>query len=307
MQIEVLLTENELSAQFLSAFESRFLPEKFFYWFPLSVRAWLDLCQDGAYRNFIRSYDLISAYSNEVVKHLPQELDVVSLGSGQGNKDILLLRAIQDSGRSVRYVPVDSSQALLEMACHGAISSGIHYRAYKAEATNRTHLELIVSGTIPRLFLILGNTLGAFSPVEMCRLLRTISGRGDFLLADGEIHAEDTIAGYDNSLNRRFAFAPLTSVGIREADGSLVFETKAAEDWPGITYLTKHFQASRDFSLNIGGSTIDIARSEKLQMNVSGKYSREAFPRLINQEAGFSPVREFLSGDQRFLMVLARA
>ncbi len=291
----------------MAAFEARFLPEKFFYWFPLSVKAWLDLCQDGAYRNFIRSYDLVSGHSDEIARQLPQDLEVISIGSGQGNKDILLLRAIRDSGRMVRYIPVDSSQALLEMACREAISSGIQYRAYKAEATNRGHLELIVSGSKPRLFLILGNTLGAFSPVEMCRLLRTISRPGDFLLADGEIHAEDTIAGYDNPLNRRFAFAPLASVGIGEADGRLVFETRAAEDWPGIYYLTKHFQASRDVSLNIGGSTIDIARSEKLQMNVSGKFSREAFPRLIEEEAGFSPVREFLSGDGRFLMAFARA
>ncbi len=242
-----------------------------------------------------------------MAKRLPQDLEVISIGSGQGNKDILLLRAIRDSGRIVRYIPVDSSLALLEMACREAISSGIQYHAYKAEATNRGHLESIVSGARPHLFMILGNTLGAFSPVEMCRLLRTISRPGDFLLADGELYAEDSIAGYDNPLNRRFAFAPLASVGIRQEDGSLVFETKPAEDYPGLFYLTKHFQASRDLSLNIGGSTINIVMSEKLKMNVSGKFSRDALPRLIEEEAGFSPVQEFLSGDQRFLMVLAEA
>jgi len=307
VQIEVLLTENELSAQFLSAFEARFLPEKFFYWFPLSVKAWLALCQDGAYRNFFRSSGLVSGHSVEIAKLLPQDLEAISIGSGQGNKDILLLSAIQDSGRSVRYVPVDSSQALLEMACREAISSGIQYQAYKAEATNRSHLESIVSGRKPHLFMILGNTLGALLPVEMCRLLRAISKPGDFLLADGEIYAEDTIVGYDNPLNRRFAFAPLASVGIAQQDGSLVFKTKPAEDQLGVYYLTKHFQASRDLSLNIAGSTINIARSEKMEMSVSGKFSREAFSRMIGEEAGFSPIREFVSRDQRFLMVLAGA
>ena len=43
-----LLTENDLADEFVSAFRARRLPEKFFYWFPLSVRAWLALCSDGA-------------------------------------------------------------------------------------------------------------------------------------------------------------------------------------------------------------------------------------------------------------------
>src|SRR2546425_5382522 len=41
--IHTLLTENALADEFVSAFRARRLPEKFFYWFPLSVRAWLAL------------------------------------------------------------------------------------------------------------------------------------------------------------------------------------------------------------------------------------------------------------------------
>src|SRR3989449_3864401 len=55
ISIHALLTENALADEFVSAFHARRLPEKFFYWFPLSVRAWLALCSDGAYRNFVRS------------------------------------------------------------------------------------------------------------------------------------------------------------------------------------------------------------------------------------------------------------
>src|SRR5207249_3551829 len=47
---QALLTENDLAEEFVSAFRERRLAEKFFYWFPLSVRAWLALCSDGAYR-----------------------------------------------------------------------------------------------------------------------------------------------------------------------------------------------------------------------------------------------------------------
>src|SRR5205807_101160 len=53
--IHSLLTENELADEFVAAFHARHFAEKFFYWFPLSVRAWLALCSDGAYRNYVRS------------------------------------------------------------------------------------------------------------------------------------------------------------------------------------------------------------------------------------------------------------
>src|SRR5439155_12430820 len=43
ISIHALLTENALADEFVSAFHARRLPEKFFYWFPLSVRAWLAL------------------------------------------------------------------------------------------------------------------------------------------------------------------------------------------------------------------------------------------------------------------------
>lgn len=51
--IQVLLTEYQLVEEFQAAMTSRNVSEKFFYWFPLSVKAWLQLCTDGAYRNFM--------------------------------------------------------------------------------------------------------------------------------------------------------------------------------------------------------------------------------------------------------------
>lgn len=305
MRVEVLLTENELAGQFVKAFLVRSLPEKFFYWFPLSVKAWLDLCGDGAYRNFSRSYQLIVDFGGEIVSGLPGLIEVLSLGCGQGNKDVLLLQRILESGRHVQYVPLDSSQALLEMACAEAVRSGIPYVAWKADVTNEEHLRSIPRGSLPRLHLILGNTLGAFSPVSFCRWLRTFSRPGDFLLVDGEIQSPETIAGYDNPLNRRFAFAPLAGAGISDEDGRLVFESKEDPERRGLHYLTKYFQAARNIRIHLAGNPIDIAQEERLEMNFSCKYTQEALLDLITAEAGFHPLCRFLSRDARFLMVLA--
>ncbi|HKW41354.1 MAG TPA: L-histidine N(alpha)-methyltransferase [Gemmatimonadales bacterium] len=308
ISIHALLTENALADEFVSAFQARRLPEKFFYWFPLSVRAWLALCSDGAYRNFVRSRSLIARTGAELSRQVPAApLEVLSLGAGQGDKDLLLLEALRERGARAAYVPVDTSQALLEMACAGALAAPFPTHGIKADFTNPGHLAALAAEpeTPARLVLLLGNTLGAFDPIaaaaELARLLRP----GDALLVDGEIYAgEATVAGYDNALNRRFAWAPLNAVGIRESDGELVFAARDDSRLPGLHLIPKHFHAGRDVEALMGGEALRLARGERLAMSHSYKYAPETFIRILS-DAGLAPTWQARSDDDRFLMVLA--
>src|SRR3989454_5303332 len=125
---------------YTTLFRSR-LPEKFFYWFPLSVRAWLALCSDGAYRNFVRSRSLIARSAAELARLFPPgPPEVLSLGAGQGDKDLILLEAMREHGVRVSYVPVDTSQALLEMACGGALRARFPAQGIKADVTRPEHM-----------------------------------------------------------------------------------------------------------------------------------------------------------------------
>jgi len=308
ISIQALLTENALAAEFVSAFHARRLPEKFFYWFPLSVRAWLALCSDGAYRNFVRSRSLIARSRAELARLFPvAPLEVVSLGAGQGDKDLLLLEALRERGARVSYVPVDTSQALLEMACAGALSAAFPAQGIKADFTNPTHLQALAAEpeTPPRLLLLIGNTLGAFDPIAEARDLAGLLRRGDALLVDGEVYAGDaTVAGYDNPLNRRFAWAPLNAVGIREGDGELVFAAADDARLPGLHLIPKYFQAGRDVEALMGGEALRLARGEQLAMNHSYKYAPETFLGILS-DAGLTVRWQATSDDQRFLMALA--
>jgi uncharacterized SAM-dependent methyltransferase len=306
--IHTLLTENALADEFVSAFHARRLPEKFFYWFPLSVRAWLALCSDGAYRNFVRSRSLIARTGAELARLFPvAPVEVMSLGAGQGDKDLLLLEALRGRGARVSYVPVDTSQALLEMACGGALSAGFPAHGIKADFTAPANLAALAAEpeSPRRLVLLLGNTLGAFDPIAEARALASLLRPDDALLLDGELYAGDaTVAGYDNPLNRRFAWAPLHAVGIRDADGELVFEAADDPRLPGLHLIRKHFRADRDVEALMGGEVLRLARGERLAMNHSYKYAADTFLQIIS-DSGLRVRWQGRSDDQRFLMVLA--
>src|SRR6266498_72891 len=199
ISIQVLLTETAIADEFVVSFRTRRLEEKFFYWFPLSVRAWLALCSDGAYRNFVRSRSLIAQSAKDLGARLQSaSLEVVSLGSGQGDKDLILLQHLVADGKRIRYVPVDASQALLEMACAGALQAGIWAQGIKADFNHAQHLAELAPGpeTPPRLVMLLGNTLGAFDPIAEAGALAGLLRPEDRLLVDGEIYAgHQTVAG----------------------------------------------------------------------------------------------------------------
>jgi uncharacterized SAM-dependent methyltransferase len=308
-EVEVLLTEHELAGEFFAALERRFLPEKFFYWFPLSVAAWLALCRDSQpYKNYFRSYRLISAEAGEIARGMAAgSVEVVSLGAGQGDKDLVLLEALGAAGRAARYRPVDASQALLELALERAQAAGFSARGLKADLDQpATFARLGATGEIPRLYLVLGNTLGAFAPAELLARLGGLLRPQDRLVADAEIfRGGETIAGYDNPVNRRFAFAPLESLGLEEGrDGRLVFEASADPGRAGVYFVGKYFQAARPLALEIAGRRLALAPEEKIQMSRSAKYAPESFFRLLS-EAGFALVRECWSGDRGFLLAVA--
>lgn len=310
IRIDTLLTEQTLADEFVAAFRARRLDEKFFYWFPLSVRAWLALCSDGAYRNYVRSRSLVARSAAHVAEQFaPEPVEVLSLGAGQGDKDRLLLEALRERGARASYVPLDTSQALLEIACEAALSGGFPVLGVKADFARSDHLAALAPDpeTPRRLVLLLGNTLGAFDPLAQARALRGFLRERDLILLDGELYAgQTTVAGYDNPLNRRFAWAPLHSVGITEEHGEIVFEDRTDDRLPGLHPLAKHFRARRDCTALTGGETLGIHSGERVTMSHSYKYARESFVRLLT-DAGLSIRWQGVSDDDRFLMVLAGA
>ena len=310
IQIDILLSEDQITQEFMDALKRHDLPEKFFYWFPLSIRAWINLCSDGAYRNYVRSHSVLQNHAAEIVSMLPSEpIELISLGAGQGTKDFLIMEHLQKQGKYLNYRPVDASQGLLEIACQSAKDKNFACRGIKADLNNDSHLKEIeeISDDRPRLIMILGNTLGAFDPLKFTTKLDKIMRPEDFLILDGEIfNHTDTLAGYDNPINRQFAFGPLSSVGLSEPnDGRLHIKTDVDDRQPGLYRIRKHFQSSRNLKIILAGESVEIKSGTNIEMSWSYKYDRDALIGLVSS-SGMQLVEEYLSPDKRFLTLLVK-
>ncbi|HWY68593.1 MAG TPA: L-histidine N(alpha)-methyltransferase [Terriglobales bacterium] len=300
----VLLREQEIVEQLRMAFQQRYLPEHLFYWLPSSVRAWVDLCRSTEYKNASRALEVLNLAAPRLTVELSHIRTLCGLGCGEGSKDLVLLEQFANSGNRLNYVAADFSQSLLELAADQADGIAQSSLGCKLDIFEDGHLAATVGAAEsldgPVLFSVLGNTLGAFEPSKFPRRLRIHMRSQDRFLFDGEIFSEQTLGGYDNPTNRRFAWGPLTGVGITDNDGKLEFSTAPAGD--GLFAVTKHFTATRDLRVNVGRHSIDIRSGEKLRMSSSIKYTnRDSLLNLVAR-AGFRIESQWESRDGQFVL-----
>lgn len=303
----VLLREQQIAEQLRMAFQQRYLPEHLFYWLPASVQAWVDLCRSTEYKNASRALEVLKLAAPDLTQKLPHIRTLCGFGCGEGSKDRILLEQFSNNGNRLHYVAADFSQPLLELAADqvdGAVQSSL---GCKLDIFDDGHLAATVGAAQSLgghvLFSVLGNTLGAFDPHKFLQRLRKHMRNEDRFLFDGEIFSEQTLSGYDNPTNRRFAWGPLTGVGITEDDGRLEFSTASVGN--GLLAVTKHFSATRDLRVNINGLTMGIRSGETIRMSSSIKYESESVLLALVKAAKFRLSSRWLSRDGTFVLACA--
>src|SRR5580692_1256652 len=113
MKVEVVLTEADITQEFVEAMEARDLPEKFFYWFPRSVAEWTALASDDAlYGGLGQTWEEIAREAPALARHFGGRVPVISFGAGDGARDRILMNALKGHGCECFYFPVDASQSM---------------------------------------------------------------------------------------------------------------------------------------------------------------------------------------------------
>jgi hypothetical protein len=299
MNIEVLLTEAEIADEFAESIEARDIPEKFFYWSPASVRAWQTLSARSEER-LNPTWETLAAKAPDLTKQFNRGVPVISFGAGEGSRDRLLLKSLAEAGRKIKYFPVDASQMLLEMACAKAEEDDCEVMGIKADISSPMHLLLAADvSEAPRLFLMVGNTLAGFDPIEQAANVAKCMHKGDILITDATIHRGVPVTPGDEQ--RRFAFAPLAAVGLTPDDGELEYAEKPDDRLDGLFMLTRRFHTLRDLRMLAAGRDILVARGERILLNFRYLFTQEAIRWLLNVHAGLRIVGEIPSGGGRFI------
>ena len=227
---------------------------------------------------------------------------MVSFGAGDGSKDRVILKALLEAGREVKYFPVDASQMMLETACAGAEDDDCEALGIKADISSPVHLMLAADvSEAPRLFMMVGNTLGGFDPLDQIRHVAACLHKGDILILDARIHGEPK---EPTDAQKSFAFAPLASVGISAVDGELKFTENEDKRRHGLHILTRTFQAASDLTMIASGREIHVERGERIFLNFRYRFNREALRWLVSDHAGLKIMGEIPSADGRFVTII---
>ncbi|HEY7389967.1 MAG TPA: L-histidine N(alpha)-methyltransferase [Bryobacteraceae bacterium] len=309
MRLEVVLTEAEIAQEFTEAIEARDLPEKFFYWSARSANAWRALSgEERLYGGLTGTWAALAANASLLARGFDSQIPVISFGAGDGARDRLLMEAFKECGCECLYFPVDASQAMLELACAGADDDDFETTGIKADISSPVHLVYAADAAEPpRLFIMSGNTLGAFDPLAEIRYVAQCLKSGDLLIVDGEIYDEQqSMARREHPVVYSFLNALLRGVGIEKADGEIRFEPKIDERRPQLYQILRTFRADRDLTASVNGDPVAVERGERIGLNFTYAYSPESFRRLLREQGGFQIEREYRSADGRFLTAVCR-
>ena len=305
MKIEVVLTEAEIVQELSEAVLARDLPEKFFYWCPVSVRAWLALAADPAFGGYQGCWKQLADKATRLLEPFDDAVPVISFGAGDGSTDRLLLDPIRQSGREQKYYPVDASQALLEVACAGAEDLDIETAGIKADISSPMHLVFASDAAeSPKLLLMSGNTLGGFDPLDHLRHVTQSLHPADRLVLDAEIHRPNGPAPHEDASMRQFAFAPLAGLGVSAEDGEVHFDHKHDERLAGLYVTSAYFRPDRDLRVAVADQEVLVERGEHITLKFQYSFTREALRGLLQQQGGVRILEEIPSPDGRYLLAV---
>ncbi|HTQ54462.1 MAG TPA: L-histidine N(alpha)-methyltransferase [Bryobacteraceae bacterium] len=303
MKIEVVLTEAEIVQELAEAVEARDLPEKFFYWSPPAVRAWLARAA-AAFGDLRRAWKQLAERPGALLESFPGVVPVISLGAGDGATDRLLLDPLRSAHRDVKYYPVDASQALLETACAAAEDLDTETAGIKADIASPMHLVFASDAAeSPKLLLLAGNTIGGFDPLDIVKQVAACLHGEDRWVLDAEMYQSNGSLPPDASL-RHFAFAPLAALGVSADEGEVRFEHRQDQSLAGMHVTAAHFRPDRDLRIALPEREVLVERGERINLNFRYRFTPEALRALLTEHAGLRILQEVASPDGRHLLVV---
>ncbi len=257
------------------------------------------------------SADIVSAAAGS----LEQPLCVVELGAGSASKTLTLLRAVAVRQGDTLYLPVDVSEAALELASKNVSTAlpQIEVQPICSEFTHEKDLNLPSSGR--RLALYIGSSIGNFDPeeaVELLRWLRTQLQPGDALLLGTDM-AKDVaplLAAYNDRAGVTAEFNKNILARLnRELEANFAldaFEHRAIWN-PSQSRIEMHLDSKCNQMVHVEllHRNFGFKRGESIHTENSYKFSPEQVEEML-QKSGFVLEQSWYDDKQWFGAHLAR-
>lgn len=205
------------------------VPSMYYYATEAGAELWLEMSSNARYRFKNNSMRLLRKESKRIAKKVldsvpDKAVDLISLGSGDGAKDRVLLSGFKQAGSgSIVYYPLDISDKLMVECMKHVHGDTVEFTGVRTKAIIGDFIDLQLLRSVyedrdsPNLFSILGNTFGNTDEAKIMTALQDSMYPGDFVLIEincdvGEIEAPQSFLREDVTL--RYACVPVEMIGV---------------------------------------------------------------------------------------------
>lgn len=220
-----------------------------------------------------------------------EKLNIIDIGPGNGQPVIPLLQPLKKIGVHFRYVPVDISKEMLNLAIENVKKS------FSDIETKPIHLDFelgnfaeetykLRAGGFQNLMLFLGSTLGNQS--DRSRVLtnfRDSMTSDDFLIIGVELvnlyKIEKILKQYHGKENEDFIFTVAEHLDIKHEDGE--FEIRFNNEFHQVEM---YFHFVKDKKIHFSSEDIIFEKDDKLLLGHSHKFTEWIFAKVLS-EVGF--------------------
>lgn len=218
------------------------VPAKFQFAQPDGGRHWLRLCRSPNYQYFNNAKAHLGRSRTRLAEKVHEAIgttaiDLVSMGSGDGSKDDLLLRALAaklGDHEYVYYYPIDISDILLvetvrHMSQHGLDRKRFRCKPVLGDFTNLHSLRGITDyRPNANMFSVLGNALGSFDESDIFASIAGAMEPGDLVLIESNVgEPDDSVELLEDDAAYQWDLSTLDALGISRESCELSQDRRA--------------------------------------------------------------------------------
>jgi len=263
-----------------------------------------------------RAYANAFAFTTRVMA--ANRVQVVSLCCGDGSKEKNLIQRLKAPGKTLSYVPSDSSLVMALTAHHAASSfipaSRSHPLVCDLQATRDLPDVLKPFGEAgQRRLVTFFGTIHNYPPPLIAARLATLLGKGDLLLVGANMASAKDYSDavrriakqYDNELTHDWLCTLLFDLGITASDGKAETVVERCPFKSGLLRIAIYFRFSRRCSLNLGIEKFHFRPGQRIRLFFSYRYTPELLRKLFRKH-GISMLKQWASSSEEEGVFLCR-